>query len=386
MICVGITGQSGFVGTHLYNTLGLFPDKYKRILFEDAYFQSQNTLRDFVKQCDVIVHLAAMNRHPDPQILYETNIRLVRDLIAAMEAESVSPHVLFSSSTQEERDNEYGLSKREGRALLEEWAEKNRANFIGMVVPNVYGPFGRPNYNSFIATFAYKLTHGEQPQVLQDASVNLIYVGSLVRHIMDKIDEVTKLRNNHIERDLVPYDFEKKVTEILSLFETFKELYFEKGIIPALKDENEVNLFNTFRCYIDAQNHFPVRLTLHTDPRGIFVETVKLGIGGQVSFSTTVPGITRGNHYHTRKIERFIVIKGKARIQLRKIGSEEVLNFYLDGNEPAFVDMPVWYTHNITNIGKEELYTQFWINEWYDPRDGDTYFESVDSQENYIVK
>ncbi|WP_418537380.1 NAD-dependent epimerase/dehydratase family protein [Odoribacter laneus] len=386
MICVGITGQSGFVGTHLYNTLGLFPDKYKRIPFEDAYFQSQNTLRDFVKQCDVIVHLAAMNRHPDPQILYETNIRLVRDLIAAMEAESVSPHVLFSSSTQEERDNEYGLSKREGRALLEEWAEKNRANFIGMVVPNVYGPFGRPNYNSFIATFAYKLTHGEQPQVLQDASVNLIYVGSLVRHIMDKIDEVTKLRNNRIERDLVPYDFEKKVTEILSLFETFKELYFEKGIIPALKDENEVNLFNTFRCYIDAQHHFPVRLTLHTDPRGIFVETVKLGIGGQVSFSTTVPGITRGNHYHTRKIERFIVIKGKARIQLRKIGSEEVLNFYLDGNEPAFVDMPVWYTHNITNIGKEELYTQFWINEWYDPKDGDTYFESVDSQENYIVK
>ena len=386
MICVGITGQSGFVGTHLYNTLGLSPAKYKRIPFEDAYFQSQNTLRDFVKQCDVIVHLAAMNRHPDPQILYETNIRLVRDLIAAMEAESVSPHVLFSSSTQEERDNEYGLSKREGRALLEEWAEKNRANFIGMVVPNVYGPFGRPNYNSFIATFAYKLTHGEQPQVLQDASVNLIYVGSLVRHIMDKIDEVTKLRNNRIERDLVPYDFEKKVTEILSLFETFKELYFEKGIIPALKDENEVNLFNTFRCYIDAQNHFPVRLTLNTDPRGIFVETVKLGIGGQVSFSTTVPGITRGNHYHTRKIERFIVIKGKARIQLRKIGSEEVLNFYLDGNEPAFVDMPVWYTHNITNIGKEELYTQFWINEWYDPKDGDTYFESVDSQENYIVK
>lgn len=386
MICVGITGQSGFVGTHLYNILGLFPDKYKRIPFEDAYFQSQNTLRDFVKQCDVIVHLAAMNRHPDPQILYETNIRLVRDLIAAMEAESVSPHVLFSSSTQEERDNEYGLSKREGRALLEEWAEKNRANFIGMVVPNVYGPFGRPNYNSFIATFAYKLTHGEQPQVLQDASVNLIYVGSLVRHIIDKIDEVTKLRNNRIEQDLVPYDFEKKVTEILSLFETFKEFYFEKGIIPALKDENEVNLFNTFRCYIDAQNHFPVRLRLHTDPRGIFVETVKLGIGGQVSFSTTVPGITRGNHYHTRKIERFIVIKGKARIQLRKIGSEEVLNFYLDGNEPAFVDMPVWYTHNITNIGKEELYTQFWINEWYDPKDGDTYFESVDSQENYIVK
>jgi UDP-2-acetamido-2,6-beta-L-arabino-hexul-4-ose reductase len=107
------------------------------------------------------------------------------------------------------------------------------------------------------------------------------------------------------------------------------------------------------------------------------VETIKLGVGGQVSFSTTVPGITRGNHYHTRKIERFTVIKGKARIQLRKIGTDEVMDFYLDGNEPSYVDMPIWYSHNITNIGEDELYTQFWINEWYNPADGDTYFEEV---------
>lgn len=386
MIRIGITGQPGFVGTHLYNTLGLFPDKYRRIFFEDAYFQSPDTLKNFVRQCDVIVHLAAMNRHPDPQVLYETNLRLVHELIAAMEAEKVTPYVLFSSSTQEERDNEYGRSKREGRALLEKWAQRNHASFTGMVVPNVYGPFGRPNYNSFIATFAYKLTHGERPEILQDALVNLIYVGSLVKHIISKIDKVTGLKNNCIERDVVPFDFEKKVTEILHLFEYFKEIYLDQGIIPALKDQNELNLFNTFRCYIDMRTHFPVKLLPHADSRGIFVEIIKLGIGGQVSFSTTRPGITRGNHYHTRKIERFTVIKGKARIQLRKIDSDEVLNFYLSGEEPAYVDMPIWYTHNITNIGEEELYTQFWINEWYDPKEGDTYFESVDSKESYVVK
>lgn len=378
MLRIGITGQSGFVGTYLYDTLGLFPEKYIRIPFEDAFFRSQDALRKFVAQCDVIVHLAAMNRHPDPQVLYQTNLKLVCDLIAAMEAEGVAPHVLFASSTQEERGNEYGKSKREGRVLFEQWAERSGASFTGMVVPNVYGPFGRPNHNSFIATFAYKLTHGEQPQVLEDAPVNLIYVGTLVEHIIAKIDGVARLFAPRIERDLIPYDFEKKVTDILRLFESFKELYFDKGIIPELRDRHEVNLFNTFRCYIDAKDYFPVKLVRHVDPRGMFVETIKLGVGGQVSFSTTVPGVTRGNHYHTRKIERFTVIRGKARIHLRKIGTDEVLDFYLDGNEPAYVDMPIWYTHNISNIGDEELYTQFWINEWFDPDDGDTFFEPVD--------
>lgn len=377
MTRVGITGQPGFVGTHLYNTLGLYNEEFERVPFEDSFFSDESKLRLFVKSCDVIVHLAAMNRHPDPKVIYDTNLLLVKQLISAMEIEQVAPHVLFSSSTQEELDNLYGQSKREGRELLEQWAAKNGASFTGMVVPNVYGPFGRPNYNSFIATFCYKLTHGETPQVLQDSDVRLIYVGSLCNHILDKIKSVNAATANEIERDIVPYDFDKKVTDILALFTNYKELYFEQGIVPSLADINEVNLFNTFRSYIDNTTHYPVKLVQHADPRGVFVETIKLGVGGQVSFSTTVPGITRGNHYHARKIERFTVIKGKARIQLRKIGTDEVLDFYLDGTEPSYVDMPIWYTHNITNIGDEELYTQFWINEWYNPADGDTFFEQV---------
>jgi UDP-2-acetamido-2,6-beta-L-arabino-hexul-4-ose reductase len=377
MIKVGITGQRGFVGTHLYNELGLLGDKIVRIPFEDSYFADELQLRDFVKGCDVIVHLAAMNRHPDMQTLYDTNIRLVKQLISAMETERVTPHVLFSSSTQEERDNEYGRSKREGRELFEQWAGNSHASFTGMIVPNVYGPFGQPNYNSFIATFCHKLTHGEQPEVLQDSHVKLIYIGSLCRYIIDRIRTGYNAEVQKVERVEVPYDFEKNVTEILALLNGYKELYFDRGFIPSFKDGDEVNLFNTFRCYIDHATYFPRYLTRHADARGIFVETIKLGTGGQVSFSTTVPGITRGNHYHSRKIERFTVIKGKARIQLRRTGTGEVLNFYLDGEKPSYVDMPVWYTHNITNIGKEELYTQFWINEWYDPDDGDTYFETV---------
>jgi UDP-2-acetamido-2,6-beta-L-arabino-hexul-4-ose reductase len=116
---------------------------------------------------------------------------------------------------------------------------------------------------------------------------------------------------------------------------------------------------------------------MNADQRGTFVETIKTQLGGQYSFSTTLPGVTRGNHYHTRKIERFIVIKGKAIIELRRTGTTDVLHFELNGEQPSFVDMPVWYTHNITNVGDEELITLFWINEFFNPDDPDTYFEEV---------
>jgi UDP-2-acetamido-2,6-beta-L-arabino-hexul-4-ose reductase len=139
----------------------------------------------------------------------------------------------------------------------------------------------------------------------------------------------------------------------------------------------ERNLFNTFLCYINHESFFPFQLKLNTDERGSFIETVKLNSGGQVSFSTTVPGITRGNHFHTRKAERFAVIKGKARIDIRKIGTEKILSFELDGRQPSFVDMPIWFTHNITNIGDDELYTIFWINEHFNSEDTDTFFEKV---------
>ena len=374
-ITIGITGQPGFMGTHLYNYLGL-QEEVERIPFKDEYFENENQLKQFVKSCDVIVHLAAMNRHGDPQVIYDTNIKLVKQLINACEATNSTPHILFSSSTQENRNNLYGKSKLDGRKLLEDWANRNNAKFTGFIIPNVFGPFGNPYYNSFIATFCHQLTHGEQPEIQVDGLVQLIYVGELVNEFYKKIVNKNDEKAG-VEEYKVPHTSEIKVSEALKMIEGFKANYFAKGIIPNLDNEFEKNLFNTFLCYIDHKSFFPFHLKKHSDDRGSFVETIKLNSGGQVSFSTTVPGITRGNHFHTRKAERFAVIKGKARIELRKIATEEILSFELDGENPSFVDMPIWYTHNITNIGDEELYTIFWINEFYDQNDSDTYFEKV---------
>jgi len=390
MIKTGITGQAGFMGTYLFNFLSLKKDEITLIPFDDSFFTSETALENFVKQCDAIVHLAAMNRHVDPQVIYDTNIKLVTRLIDACEKTNSKPHLLFSSSTQEEKENLYGRSKRDGRHLLEDWAKRNNAAFTGLVIPNVFGPFGNPYYNSVIATFCHQLTHGETPKIDVDGEMKLIYVGEVVEILYNKIKDKSEIktkdkrqktkveeREEEVETYLVPHTFEKKVSEILSILLDFKTGYFEKGIFPDLSDKFILDLFNTFVCYIDHQKFFPFPLKINSDERGTYVETVKMNSGGQISFSTTRPGITRGNHYHTRKAERFAVIKGKAQIELRKIGTDKVLTFNLDGEKPSFVDMPIWYTHNITNAGTEDLYTIFWINELFNPQDTDTFFEKV---------
>ncbi len=372
MLKIGITGQNGFIGKHLYNTLGLFPEEFERKEFERTCFENDEKLDAFIAGCDVIVHLAAKNRDTDPQVIYDTNLELVQKLIASLQRTKSKAHVLFSSSTQEERENVYGRSKKDGRKLMIDWAKKSGGKFTGMIIPNVFGPFGKPNYNSVVATFCHQVSHGHTPTILTDSEIRLIYVGELVEVILKEI----RSSNGNVEL-LVSNTSECKVSEILRLLQFYNTQYQQNGIIPPLKDRFEVNLFNTYRCYIDNETYFPRKLTEHVDSRGAFVELIRLNVGGQVSFSTTVPGITRGNHFHTRKIERFAVIKGKALIQLRQIGTDKVLDFYLDGKEPSYVDMPVWFTHNIKNIGDQDLYTIFWINEFFDPDDADTFFENV---------
>ena len=365
---IGITGQNGFIGYHVLQHLRLQPDLYEIIPFEKEYFTTPQKLADFVSQCDTIIHLAAMNRG-DEQEIYDTNIALVKKLISAMEEAGVTPHIIFSSSTQEKRDNAYGKSKRRGAELFSQWADQHNSIFTHYVISNVFGPFSRPYYNTVVATFCYQLTHGEKPVIITDADMNLIYVGDLAKDFIAHINDTKS--SVVLPKPVTSIN----VSGLLSKLELFKECYFDKGIIPNLQNSFEVNLFNTFRSF--ANDIMPIYPDLHSDSRGTFVEVMKEMTGGQTSFSTTLPSITRGNHFHMRKIERFCVIKGKALIQTRRIGTDYVSEYIVSGNKPAFIDMPIFYTHNIKNIGEEELLTIFWINEFFDPNDPDTYYEEV---------
>lgn len=371
-IKVGITGQNGFVGKHLYNTLGLEPEAFELIDFNKGYFSDEKALDAFVSQCDVIVHLAAMNRHESEQFIYETNVGLVNNLIASLKRTNSQAHVFISSSTQEERDNLYGKSKKEGREALQKWAEEFGGKVTGLLIPNVFGAFGRPYYNSFIATFCHQLTHGEIPSIANDGQVNLIYVQELVEEIIKLIKG-----SEHQPYYIVEARDSKKVSEVLELLENFKIVYLDKGEIPLLNSNFELNLFNTFRSYIKIQDYFPKKYKVHHDERGGFCEIIRAEVGGQSSYSTTYSSITRGNHFHTRKIERFAVIQGKALIQMRKMDDNKIFEFFLDGSFPSYVDIPIWYTHNIKNIGEDVMITLFWINEPYNPNNHDTHLLKV---------
>jgi UDP-2-acetamido-2,6-beta-L-arabino-hexul-4-ose reductase len=372
MIKVGVTGVNGFIGYHLCHTLALRKEEFSLIEFQRNIFDDNEKLDAFVSECDAIVHLAALNRHMDHRVIYETNTSLVNNLVAALKRTKSKPHLIISSSIHEEMKNSYGKSKKKGRLMLSKWSNQNGGKLSGLIIPNVFGPFCKPNYNSVIATFCHQLVCGETPRIDVDARLKLIYVGDLVEEIINLI-----LKKDNTHELFIPYKEEINVSEVLDLLQHFRLSYHDKGEIPSLLNNFEMQLFNTYRSYMDIPAYFPQTFIQYSDSRGFFVEIARHGISGQTSFSTSFSGITRGNHFHKRKFERFAVIRGKALIQLRKVGTDDVHNFYLDGDKPSYVDIPIWYTHNIKNIGDDILYTIFWINEPFNSNDTDTFFEIV---------
>ncbi|UCF14593.1 MAG: NAD-dependent epimerase/dehydratase family protein [Phycisphaerales bacterium] len=367
---VGITGIDGFVGSHLKDRL-LREENVDALAFEDSYFEEFEKLKSFTENCDVLVHLAAMNRG-DQEQLYKVNVSLVEKLIDALRQTDSRPHVIFSSSVQCELDNPYGRSKKEGARLLSRWARANGAPLSILIIPNVFGDQGKPFYNSVVATFCHQLTHDLQPKVRADKEIGLIYINELV----EKICEVIKSPPRAIDSVEMPPEKRIMVSEILAKLNRFKEMYYDKSIVPDLEAGFEQQLYNTFLTYMEDSDYqrFPM---LHCDDRGTLFEVVKQEDGGQVFFSTTEPGVTRGNHYHTRKMEKFCVVKGNAVIRLRRIGTDQVIEYNVSGSKPASIEMPIFYTHSIENVGTEELLTLFWTNEFFDKNDPDTFYESV---------
>lgn len=240
MIKIGITGQAGFIGSHLANYFRI-QDDIELIPFIRDYFESKADLECFVAKCDVIIHLAAMSRNPDGKLLYDNNIKLDKKLIAALEKKNSQAHVIFASTTHEMREGDYYASKLDGQKLFKTWG----GEFTAMVMPNTFGPYGKPYFNSVVSTFCYKVANNEQAEIMIDAPVELIYITNLC-HEFSKVIKGEIKQSSYIP----PATATIKVSEILNLLLDFRKLYLEQGIIPKFKDKFEINLFTTFQSYL----------------------------------------------------------------------------------------------------------------------------------------
>lgn len=365
---IGITGSGGFLGWHLRAYLFPFSKEIQVIECSQECFNSEAKLKKFVSECDVIVHLASLIRGEDDEV-YKKNVALAETLVQACEDTKSTPHIIFSSSTHIDRDTAYGKAKRDSGRMLLDWGKKVGSKVSNVIFPNIFGEYAKPNYNSAVATFCYELANNKKSEVSGDGKVSLIHAQKVSGTIYELIKK-PKVGDIRVEgKDI-------GIRELYQTLLDFKTSYFN-DIVPVIHNEFHVELFNTFRSYLIDTSFYPRKLTLHSDERGSLFEMIKEQTGGQTFLSSTKPGKTRGNHYHTRKLERFCVVKGKADISLRKLLTDEVKTFTVSGDTPAYIDMPTFYTHNITNTGDGDLITAFWANEIYNKEDPDTYFTEV---------
>lgn len=357
-----LTGADGFLGWHTRLRLRTGTDH----IVIPVTRQSWASLPEAVGDADAVIHLAGVNRGADT-VVEQANADLAADLAAAVRAAGSRPRMVYANSIHDGTGTPYGRGKRAAREELAALAADVGGRLVDVRLPNLFGEHGRPGYNSFVATFAHAVVAGERPTV-DDRPVELLHAQDAAQSLVDAL-------TTEVDR-LDPRGETLRVQEVLDLLHEFKASY-DTGTVPDLSTPVRTNLFNTYRAALFPAA-YPIALTPHADARGRFVETVRsLGGPGQTSFSTTVPGVTRGEHYHLRKVERFAVIQGSATISLRRLFTDEVVDFPVTGEHPAAVDMPIGWAHNITNTGEDTLLTQFWSNELFDPADPDTYPEPV---------
>lgn len=364
---IAITGSDGFLGWHLQARLRAL-SSHDMVRVSRTTFNDPDRLTTALAGAECVVHLAGVNRGR-PHEVENSNEELAQQLVRGLDATGRAPRLVYADSVHAGSDSPYGRGKARAASLLGQWADRRGATLIDLVLPNLFGEGCRPDYNSFVATFCQRLAVGGAPMVDVDREVELLHAQDAAQVLIAAVEG----GGSGVYRPAgTPY----RVSEVLTKLRAISTTY-ATGRLPDLSDPFTLRLFNTYRSYLYPA-HIACPLKASADSRGTFVEAVQsLGGGGQTSFSTTKPGITRGNHFHLRKVERFVVVAGEATIAIRPIQRTTVSTFEVSGDKAVFVDIPTLHTHNITNTGSTELLTLFWTNELFDPADPDTFAEAV---------
>ncbi|TXC82189.1 capsular polysaccharide biosynthesis protein CapF [Metabacillus litoralis] len=365
-----VTGAKGFVGKNLIAELK--NRKYTDIL-EFTRETDQSLLDEYCKDADFVFHLAGVNRPKDQSEFMDGNLGFTSTLLEMLKRYQNTCPILISSSTQAELDNLYGISKKAGEDLLFEYSKETGAKVFVYRFPNVFGKWCRPNYNSAVATFCHNVAH-EFPINVNDPSVvmNLVYIDDVVEELISALNGKANVVEDFCE---VPVVHEITLGEIVNLIYSFKKSRIERSI-PDMSNSFTKKLYSTYLSYL-PEDQFSYDLKMNVDQRGSFTEFIKTPDRGQVSVNISKPGITKGNHWHHTKNEKFLVVSGTGVIRFRKIGTEEIIEYFVSGDKIEVVDIPTGYTHNIENLGETDMVTIMWANEYFDPEKPDTYFLEV---------
>jgi UDP-2-acetamido-2,6-beta-L-arabino-hexul-4-ose reductase len=367
-----VTGAGGLLGwhsasrLHAANCAARFRKEavpYDIVAPNHGAFEDDAQLVAAVSGADAILHFAGVNRGTEAEV-GDGNPAIAQRLVDACKRLGSRPHVTYANSTHAKLDTVYGNSKRLAGELLAGIG----GGFTDLILPHIFGEGARPRYNNVTATFIEAVINGESPHIDPNGRVQLLHAGAAAQIAID-----AALARHDGELAPAP-----RPTDVPWLFETLQRFHadYAANLFPDLADPFLRDLFNSYRAALYPAG-FPRSLKVNADPRGTLFEAAKGGGGGQTFLSWTEPGVTRGDHFHLGKVERFLVLEGEAMIRIRKVLGGPVWEYQVSGKSPAPVDMPTLHTHSIQNIGDRPLLTLFWTNDLFDPAAPDTYFDPV---------
>jgi len=378
-----VTGAKGFIGKNLVaqlNNIKFEKAKNYKVssdikIFEYDLDSSVDELDVYCKNADFVFNLAGVNRPKEESEFMTGNFGFASDLLKTLKRHQNFCPVMLSSSSQAMLENPYGESKKAGEKLFFDYAKETGAKVLVYRFPNVFGKWCLPNYNSAVATFCNNLACNLPIKINnRKAKMNMIYIDDVVNELIGALRG-----DEHYENEfcVVPTVYSITLGEIVNSLYSFKENRINLDV-PNLEDEFAKKLYSTYLSYL-PKNKFSYPLKMNIDERGSFTEIIRTLSKGQFSVNISKPHITKGNHWHNTKNEKFVVVSGKGVIRFRKIdeGNGEVIEYLVSGEKIEVVDIPTGYTHNIENLGETDMVTFMWCNECFDPKNPDTYFEEV---------
>ena len=373
-----MTGAAGLIGWHAAARLHAAncgarfrgePEPYELVTLNRDGFNDDAALDQALTDAGCVLHFAGINRAPDREV-EQGNIALATRLTEALDRVNAAPSLVYANSTHAAGDTPYGRGKAGAAQVLAAQANRTGAGFIDLTLPHIFGEAGRPFYNNVTGTLCHQIARGESPSINPDGAVELVHAGEAAQIAIDLGLAGGGAAHRMTGHRISIPDLHDRIAAYHAAYTGF--------VFPDVSDPFDLALFNTYRQHL-YPGHFPRPVKVNTDARGRLFETAKGGGGGQSFISWTEPGVTRGEHFHLHKVERFLVVQGRARISMRRVMTDETYSYTVTGDDPAYVDMPTLWTHNITNTGSEPLITVFWTHDIFDPSAPDTFADKVET-------